>query len=163
MAWPGRSLPMGRRACPTGATFVSPAGVASAYLATELAAATPQHLGMLLYDGAIRLCRQALAALDAGQSDLAAARLAGARQSVHELLGRLPGGRGTAGRDQFVELYQQVHRDLIEADFYRRREVVREAILLLNDRRPAWSELVRSLDERPEALRVEASARSWVG
>ena len=61
------------------------------------------------------------------------------------------------------ELYQQVHRDLIEADFYRRREIVREAILLLNDRRPAWSELVRSLDERPEALRVEASARSWVG
>ena len=134
--------------------------VASAYLDTEMAGAAPQRLCILLYDGAISLCRQALAALDAGNAQLAADRLGRARTSVRHLQDSLHAPALSDERRMFAGLYRRVHTRLIEADFYRRREVVRETITLLSRQRGGWQRLANSLATAHATVPAE---RSWVG
>ena len=75
----------GDRLCPCDGSVFTEMGVASAYMATDRAGATPRRLRVMLYDGAIRLCRQGLLALDGGEVTLAADRLARAGRIVEKL------------------------------------------------------------------------------
>ena len=158
----GELLPP-RRVCPTADTSAdAPQVPQAAYIATDLATATPQRLRLLLYDGAIRLCREALVALDDGDAKLAADRLRRAMRTVHELRDRVRGDGDCPQRDRFAELYEQVHRRLIEADFYRRREAVSETISLLSLRRLDWGEFARALNQNG-AEPGRPRPKSWVG
>ena len=134
---------------------------ADAYLATELATSSPHRLQAHLYDAAIRLCRQAAGALGDGQVDLAGRQLRRARTVVRHLRGAVQAGAALECADRFAALYEQVHRRLIEADYYRRRESIHESIELLDHERPAWSALVAGLERRtphpPDA------GASWIG
>ena len=136
-------------------------GAARAYLATDRAGATPRRLKMLLYDGAIRLCRQGLAALDEGQAAVGADRLARAGRIVERLRRDLIGEGRCEGLAHFARLYEQVARRLVEADFFRRREPVTETIALLNGSRGYWEAWSRSQDDAAEA--AAAASASWVG
>jgi len=138
---------------------VSPqVGVAGAYIATDRAGATPGRLRVLLYDGAIRLCRQGLLALDDGEVALAADRLARAGRIVEQLRRDLLAEARDRRLDRFARLYEQVAHRLVEAGFYKRREPLNETILLLNCRRHDWNALTRSLDgaQSPDPA-------AWVG
>jgi flagellar protein FliS len=134
---------------------------ADAYLATELATSAPHRLQAHLYDAAIRLCRQAAGALTDGQVDLAGRQLRRARKVVRHLRGAVQTGATPEWADRFAALYEQVHRRLIEADYYRRRESIHESIELLDHERPAWSAMVAGL-ERRTPRRPDARA-SWIG
>lgn len=136
-------------------------GAARAYLATDRAGATPRRLRMLLYDGAIRLCRQGLAALDEGQAALAADRLARAGRIVERLRRDLIGEDRCERPAHFSRLYEQVARRLVEADFFRRREPVSETIELLSCSREYWEAWSRSQDDTAEA--AGAPSASWIG
>ena len=138
-------------------------GVAGAYIATDQAGATPRRLRVLLYDGAIRLCRQGLAALDDGEVALAADRLARAGRIVEQLRRDLLVDGRNRRLDRFARLYEQVARRLVEAGFYRRREPLNETILLLNCRRHDWNALTRSLDDGEPAGPAATNSASWVG
>jgi len=146
-----------------GDSALSQVGVAGAYIATDQAGATPRRLRLLLYDGAIRLCRQGLAALDDGEVALAADRLARAGRIVEQLRRDLLVDGRDRRLDRFARLYEQVARRLVEAGFYRRREPLNETILLLNCRRHDWNALTRSLDEGEPAGPAAADPESWVG
>ena len=159
-------LPLGRRACPVGPADWSASGVASAYLAGEQAGASPQRLRMLLYDDMIRLCRQALASMDEGDVRLAAHRLAQAQRNLHQLRDCLRGRPDVPLAGQFLDLYNQTCRGLIDAGFYRRREPITETISLLSDYRAAWRQVARGLDrgaDAPDAAGPEVSRNSWLG
>ena len=140
--------------------FAASIGAASVYLATELATAAPERLAVLLYDGAIQMCRQALAALDCGDTQLAAGRLGRTMQTVRRLQTSLESGPATPRRQEFADLYEQVHSRLIEADFYRRREAVGESISMLSFQRPAWGEFTRTHHRQPVLAGPETS---WIG
>jgi flagellar protein FliS len=116
-----------------------------AYLEIDLATATPRRLWMLLYDGAVRLCRQAMAALDRSDVQSAADMLARARAILRQLQAVLRCRADPALRQALAGLYDQAHRCLIDADFYRRREAVNQAISLLDYQRPAWGDFLDAL------------------
>lgn len=138
--------------------------VADAYLTTELVTASPDRLQARLYDAAIRICRQAEEALGNGHVDRAGDQLRRARKIVRHLRGALPTGRTGQWADRFATLYEQVHRRLIEADYYRRRESIHESIELLDHQRPAWSALVSELGRgRRRGTDRAAAASSWIG
>jgi len=140
--------------------YLPDAGPAGAYLATELVTATPHRLRELLYDGAIRLCRQAVAALDAGDVERSADRFARARCVVQHLQASLGAADATPASRRFADLYEQVHRRLLEADFYRKREAANQTILILNCQRPAWRALVaESAGTGPGG----GDATGWIG
>ena len=152
------------RSCPRRQIGLG-AGVdpAWAYLQADLATATPQRLWMLLYDGAVRLCRQALVAMD--QADLAAAAemLSRARAVFRQLEAALPGQGDPDARRQLAGLYDQAHRCLIDADFYRRRESLSRAISLLDFQRPAWGEFLQAASRQEAASPRAAPRGEWVG
>ena len=135
--------------------------MARAYLATDHAGATPRRLRVLLYDGAIRLCRQGLRALDNGETALAADRLARAAGIVKQLRRDLRREGPDERPARFAHLYDEITRRLLEAGFYRSREPVSETIALLNCSRGDWDALARSL-ERASAAPPVTSA-SWIG
>jgi flagellin-specific chaperone FliS len=159
---PGRrGRPAKGGACLRDGSAFAATGAAGVYLATDRAGATPRRLRMLLYDGAIRLCRQGLSALDDGQTALAADRLARAGGIVERLRRDLFGEGQSERLAHFARLYDQVARRLVEADFFRRREPVKETIDLLNRSREHWGAWARSLDDTTEA--ADADLASWVG
>jgi len=147
------------RLCPQDGRVWAETGVAGAYLATDHAGATPRRLSVLLYDGAIRLCRQGLRALDDGQADLAADRLARAAGIITQLRHHLAHDGHGEHLKRFAHVYDRVARRLVEAGFYRSREPLRETIALLSCSRSDWNALARSLGRASQA----SSSASWVG
>ena len=137
-------------------------GSAAAYLRAELATAAPHQLQVLLYDGAIRLCRQAVAALDDGDASAAADRLARVRAILRQLRGVLRCEAASALRQELSELYERTQQRLIEADYYRRREVVSEMISMLSYERPAWTAFVEALCRQGTALEALQSGGDWL-
>ena len=159
------------RACPRSPSVSVPAGevraclsadaAAEAYLATEVATAPPRRLQGVLYDAAIRICRQAVEALDAGQVDRADQRLGRARTIVLHLEAALPTGAAPEASAELATLYREVHRRLIEAGRYRTRETVQESIHLLHHRRPVVAAVLAAQDGPPRRARFDPAG--WLG
>lgn len=141
--------------------ILSASGPAGAYLATEFATAPPRRLAELLYDGAIRLCRQAMEAFDADDPSLAARRLARAGEIVRQLQSYL---RGETGRtEDLAEACGQVRRRLTEAGFYRSRQAIAETLSLLLGRRDAWGAFLAGGDEPTRCVQRARRVTDWVG
>ena len=138
-------------------------GPGAAYLATSLRTATPQRLAMLLYDGAIQLCRRALVSLEAGQVDVAADALKRAGRIVRQMQASLPDDVESRLRRELWDLCEQLHERLIEADFYHRREAIGESLFLLSRQRTAWALYANSLPVGPDAGGASRTDRCWVG
>ena len=159
---PGPPIPQGpaERSAGTCARHLPPGAVGEAYVAMELATAPPERLQAVLYDAAIRICRQAAEALGAGQVERAAELLGRARTIILHLQAALYARAAPSPPPELAELYEQVHRRLIEADYYRKRETVEESIQLLHHRRPALSAFLDALGP-PGRRRINSP--SWVG
>lgn len=130
-------------------------------MAAELATAPPRRLQTVLYDEAIRICRQALAALDAGAVERAAEHLGRASTIVLHLQAALQTRAAPDLSRELAELYQQVHRRLIEADYYRKRETLQESIQLLHRCRPALTAFLEALHRPGHGASIDTP--SWVG
>jgi flagellar secretion chaperone FliS len=112
---------------------------AEAYRATQRATAPPRRLAELLYDAAIRLCREALDAFDADDFTRAGERLTRAQEIVHQLQARL-GGAPAATAGPLVDTCGQVRCRLVEAGFYRSRQAIEQTLAMLVERRSAWGQ-----------------------
>jgi len=139
------------------------AEAAEAYLTAQLVTTPPWRLQETLYDGAIRACVLAVHALDAGDADLAACRLRRARKIVQHLQGALSSCAGGPLGGQLAQMYDQVHRRLIEADFYRKREAVDESIQLLTYRRATLARFVEAIGRGGTIAAPASDAPSWIG
>jgi len=139
-----------------------PRQAAEAYQATERATAPPGRLAALLYDAAIRLCRQAIEAFDDDDLALAAERLVRARWTVRRLQTRLETGDGQPIAENLAGTYAEVHRRLIEADFYRSRRAIEQTISMLLERRDAWKTFLDSAAS-PSARDSRRDVGQWVG
>ena len=115
-------------------------GPAAAYRQSEFLIATPRRLAELLYDGAVRSCRQAVEALDEGDFERARERIGRAVGIFRQLQDSVE-PLSAAAEEEFRRFCLDVHARLIEADHYRRRETLDEAIALLTARRDEWAGL----------------------
>jgi len=133
---------------------------AEAYRATQRATAPPRRLAELLYDAAIRLCREALDAFDADNFTRACERLTRAQEIVHQLQARLRGGAPAATAGPLVDTCGQVHCRLVEAGFYRSRQAIEQTLAMLVERRSAWGQdLALAMGKSPDA----AESSGWIG
>jgi len=137
------------------------AAAAEAYVATELATTPPRRLQTVLYDSAIRTCRQAVEALDAGQVAPAAERLGRARAIILHLQGELQTQAAPDLAHELADLFREVHRRLIEADYYRKRQTVEESIQLLHHRRGAMTAFIEAAASH--GARGPVRTGNWVG
>lgn len=109
--------------------------------------ASPQELRLMLYDGAIKFCRQAKIALDARNYEESYNCLMRAQKIVLELSTSL---KHTVEPDlcgKLSALYTFIYRQLVDANMTRNGATIDEAIKLLDYERETWQMLMVELNK----------------
>jgi len=109
--------------------------------------ASPGHLVLMLYDGAIKFLERALAGFvctDPLQfNETINNNIVRAQAIIQEMNGNLNMKAGGEVADNFRRLYSYLHRRLRDGNMTKRREPVEEALERLRILRNSWAEMLR--------------------
>jgi flagellar protein FliS len=109
--------------------------------------ASPAHLVLMLYDGAIGFLERALAGFDAAdpaqRNQSVNNNLLRAQAIILELNAKLNMEAGGEISLNFRRLYNYFYARLREANFKKQKEPVEEILLRLRDLRDSWAEMLR--------------------
>jgi flagellar protein FliS len=121
------------------------------YLRTKVLTAGPLELRLMLFDGAIKFCRQAADAI--GRSDWEGMYngLVRAQKIVMELSTSLDHDEAPELCSRMAALYTYIYRRLIDANLERDDAPVHESIRLLEYERETWQMLMRQVNSGSEA------------
>lgn len=117
------------------------------YLRTKIMTASPEELRLMLYEGAIRFCRQAREALPKGDFETSYNGLMRAQKIVLELSTSLNHKVQPELCDRLSALYTYIYRRLIDASTQRELAAVDEAIRLLEFEKETWQLLMKQLGD----------------
>lgn len=112
------------------------------YQNNQILSASPEQILILLYDGSIRFCRQAIQAMDAGQRKVQAEKISKAMAIVCEFANTLNhevGGEIAADLDA---LYGFMTRELTRANLQNDRKALETVEDLLSGLRTTWVEAI---------------------
>jgi flagellar protein FliS len=133
----------------------------SQYLESKVLTAPPHRLHLMLIEGAIRLGRQAEAALGRGEQSAAAAALLRVIDIVGEMLAGVRDQK-TAVNEQLAKLYWFVFCRVIEAKINADQSALADAMRLLEYERQTWQlvceKLSTAADNRTSADPPAASS-----
>ena len=111
---------------------------ANSYLRTKILTASPEELRMLLYDGAIKFCRQARKAIEEGNVEDSFNCLMRAEKIVLELSTSLNHDAAPEICEKLGALYIYIYSLLVDANVEKVTGKVDEAIQLLEYQRETW-------------------------
>lgn len=123
---------------------------ANPYLRTRIMTASPEQLRLMLYDGAIKFCRQGRHALNQRDYEGLYESLTRAQKIVMELSTSLNHEIAPDLCDRMTALYNYVYRRLVDASIERDPAAIDEAIELIEYERETWSILLRKLQEEAD-------------
>jgi len=115
------------------------------YLKTKIMTASPEELRLMLYDGALKFCRQAKASLAEKNFEDSYNNLMRAQKIVLELSTSLNHDADPELCQRLSALYTYVYRLLVDANMKRETEIVDEAIKLIEYERETWQMLMKKL------------------
>jgi flagellar protein FliS len=115
------------------------------YLKTKIMTASPEQLRLMLYDGALKFCRQAKVALDDKNYEDSYSNLMRAQKIVLELSTSLNHDADPQLCQRLSALYTYVYRLLVDANMKRETGIVDEAIKLVEYERETWQMLMKKL------------------
>lgn len=118
---------------------------ANPYLKTRILTASPEELRLMLYDGAIRFCRQAREAQGRGEFEAGYESLMRAQKIVLELSTSLKHDVDPDLCAKLSALYTYIYRLLVDANVHRTSDKIEEAIRLLDYERETWQMLMGQL------------------
>lgn len=121
---------------------MSQAPAVNPYLKTKVLTATPEELRMMLYDGALKFCRQARAAVEGRKFEDSYHNLTRAQKIVLELSTSLKHDVDPTLCGKLSSLYTFIYRKLIDANMSRELGPLDEAIKLLEYERETWRMLM---------------------
>ncbi len=113
----------------------------AAYRRHQVETATPGQLIVMLYDGAIRHCKAAEAALEQKALADASQHLLKAQDIVTELMASLNMEAGGELSTRLLQLYDFIHRQLVQANVRKDPKAVQDAVHLLSGLREAWAQV----------------------
>jgi flagellar protein FliS len=122
-----------------------PTPAANPYLKTRILTASPEELRLMLYDGAIRFCRQARDAQGRGDFEAGYESLMRAQKIVLELSTSLKHDVDPDLCAKLSALYTYIYRLLVDANVHRASNKIEEAIRLLEYERETWQMLMGQL------------------
>ena len=117
------------------------------YLRTKVMTATPEQLRLMLYEGALKFCRQAKAAIEAEKHEESYHNLVRAQKIVLELSASLKHSVDPSLCGKLSALYTFIYRRLVEANVQRDATAVDEAVRLIEYERSTWQMLMQKLAE----------------
>ncbi|MCC7146827.1 MAG: flagellar export chaperone FliS [Phycisphaeraceae bacterium] len=118
---------------------------ADSYLRTKILTANPEELRMMLYDGAIRFCRQGRQGLDNSDFEASYHALMRAQKIVLELSTSLDHNVAPELCERLSALYIYIYRLLVEANLQRQTKPIDEALKLLEYEKETWQLLMDRL------------------
>ena len=113
------------------------------YLRTKILTASPQELRLMLYDGALKFCRQARPALEEKRFEDSYNNLMRAQRIVMELSNSLNHQVNPELCDRLAALYTYLYRRLVEANIERDVAIVDDVIEVLEYERETWQLLMQ--------------------
>ncbi len=119
------------------------------YLKTKILTASPQELRLMLYDGAIKFCRQAVPALEQQDFEGCYNALMRAQKIVLELSTSLNHDVAPDLCEKLSALYTYIYRLLVDANVQHEAAPIEEAIELLEYERQTWQMLIDKLTNEP--------------
>lgn len=117
------------------------------YLKTKILTATPEELRLMLYEGALRFCRQAREALEKRDFENSYEGIMRAQKIVLELSTSLNHSIAPELCEKLSSLYTYIYRRLVDANLERTIEPLDEAIRLLDFERETWGLLMKKLTD----------------
>ena len=122
---------------------------ANAYLRNRILTASAEELRLMLYDGAIKFCHQALDAIREKQIEPGYNALMRAQKILLELSTSLKHDSDPDLCSKLSALYTYIYRLLVDANMQRQPEPVEEALRLLEYERQTWLMLMEQIDATP--------------
>ena len=118
---------------------------ANPYLKTKIMTASPQELRLMLYDGAIKFCHQAIKSLAEQNFEESYNALMRAQKIVLELSTSLKHEAAPQLCEKLGALYTYIYRLLVDANIGRKTKPIDEALELLQYERQTWQMLMEKL------------------
>jgi flagellar protein FliS len=125
-----------------------PAGAYQAYRTTQIQTASPAELILLLYDGAIKYCKQAQLHLENGEKELAHNALIRSQDIIDELAVSLDFSASEEIAKGLAQLYDYMGQRLIEANIKKDKAPIAEVVAMLEELRETWSEAAKLAQRR---------------
>lgn len=124
----------------------------NAYLKTKVLTASPTELRLMLFEGAIKFCRQARHALTHNDFEGLYNGITRAQKIVLELVNSINPEPDPDLCGKLTALYNYIYRRLIDANMDRDVRAIDESVGLLEYERETWMLLMKKLaDEQPGA------------
>lgn len=117
------------------------------YVRTQIMTARPEQLRLLLYEGAIKFCRQAKDTLDKQDFEASYNSITRAEKIVLELSTSLNEQAAPDLCAKLNALYTYIYRLLVDANVNHKAETIDEAIGLLEYEKQTWQLLMKRLTE----------------
>ena len=128
------------------------------YQRTQTQTASPGELIVMMYGGAIKFLTVARQKIEAGDTEGTHKSLVRAQEIILELMISVDTSVGPVARNLF-DLYEFMHRHLVEANVKKSPEMVGEVVSLLRELLQAWEQAIAAEKQRPAGtLRAVAVA-----
>jgi flagellar protein FliS len=126
------------------------------YQRTQTQTASPGELIVMMYGGAIKFLTVARQKIETGDTEGAHKSLVRAQEIILELMISVDTGVGPVARNLF-DLYEFMHRHLVEANVKKNAAMVDEVVSLLRELLQAWEQAIAA-DKQQPAARLRAVA-----
>lgn len=114
------------------------------YREMQVQTASPEQLVLMLYDGALRFCHAARAAMERQDYETAHNQVTRAQDVIYELMAGLNPEAGEMA-DHLFSLYEYFTFRLIQANLRRDPKPITEVLGLVGELRGAWAQAMVSL------------------
>ena len=129
----------------------------NAYLKTKVMTASPEELQLMLYDGAIRFCEQARAAVENKEIEESYVLLIKAQKIVSELMSSMRDDLAPDTCANMRRLYAFCYDRLITANLDKNVELIDEALKVIRHIRETWVMLI----EKVKSENVQAAQSAY--
>jgi flagellar protein FliS len=133
------------------------------YLKTRIMTASPEQLRLMLYEGAIKFCRQAREALPKRDFETSYNALTRAQKIVLELSTSLNHQVAPDLCSKLNALYTFIYRRLVDANLHRDVAPIDEAINLLEYEKETWQMLMKQVADQGAPASAANAATPAVG
>ncbi|MBR0092065.1 MAG: flagellar export chaperone FliS [Lachnospiraceae bacterium] len=120
---------------------MAPANAYAQYTNNKVMAASPAELTLMLYDGAIKFCNIAEAAIEKSDADKAHTNIVKVERIIEYLRSTLDMSYPVA--QDFENMYSYINRRLIEANMTKDLEILKEINTHLHAIRDNWIEVMK--------------------
>jgi flagellar secretion chaperone FliS len=131
---------------------------ANPYLKTKVMTASPEQLRLMLYEGAVKFCRQAKTALGQGDFEGSYTSMARAQKIVLELGSSLNHTAAPELCDKLNALYTYLYRRMVDANLTRQIAPIDECIKLLEYETETWQMMMRQMGQMSTASSAAAAS-----